>query len=917
MIELSWLNLSNTIKKEEIKLRVVFSELPKREGRCLAELFVDRIDGVITNPSRLLDPKYKLSLRQMRCVNIFISAANFSAKKDIYLLNHSQAVNILLLCNDIIVEVKNRGVVLFSDSTAYLEMFIQEDLVGFNAVSSPGCIILNPIVLGVDEVVIMDDNLKIYRFQLAILPEEVQLLLQVKKIELSSLRGSEICRTAIMRISGLGVDMSCLEAYCSSAISKIVLRAFFVGYEELRLHLVNVMSFNGRAEEVEIKARGILESFYIFSNGEIVKRIGKLEHQARQFVVELGALPSCEHSGYEIFGEKALDFLTKISNTANLPEWLTLDTECLPEFVSLPDKPTIFVDEIAESQFEIKIGIGKTPFSLEKLLEVASRDKRSLFINNESILVFSEKTASSLKTISESFNFKNFTDVKHYSFLETALGLKALNSNFILDAKQSLREKLQNFIPELQSNDFELPKSLITTLRPYQHDAVIWMSQLDRAGLGGLLADEMGLGKTLMILCLIAKSKEQEGVFPSLVVAPTSVLDVWIAESGRHFIGLKVIKWHGAGRFADYNLLKHADLIVTSYTILRSDIDKLSKINLRYFIVDEAQLIKNSRTESWKSARLIQSKQRLALSGTPIENRISDLYSIFELITPGVLGNEKVFISRYGSSEKNDELRNRIRPMILRRKKQDVEKDLPAKIENILYCDLSDKQQQLYCEILRSAKKELNYTNNTIPLLAALTRLRQVCCDPKLILGDDEVSISSKLDLFAEVVQSCLLNSRRIIVYSQFVKMQMIILRTLSDIGVKNTLWLHGGTRNRGAIVEDFQNPEGPNVILVSLKAGGTGITLTAADTIIYYDPWWNPAVMDQAADRAHRIGQTKTVHLIKLICKNTIEEQILKLCDRKRKIADGILFSDRSGVRALSADDIRRLLRFEIDRVI
>lgn len=219
-------------------------------------------------------------------------------------------------------------------------------------------------------------------------------------------------------------------------------------------------------------------------------------------------------------------------------------------------------------------------------------------------------------------------------------------------------------------------------------------------------------------------------------------------------------------------------------------------------------------------------------------------------------------------------------------------------------------------KFLRAAQKELNQAaHNSIPLLAALTRLRQVCCDPRLLPTQNANLGSAKLDLFIEVIKDCLSMGRRIIVYSQFVKMQNILLDTLAQHGITDTLWLHGATQDRGGVVAKFQAPDGPRVIVVSLKAGGTGITLTAADTIIYYDPWWNPAVMDQAADRAHRIGQTKTVHLIKLVCQNSIEEQILALCERKRAVAEDVLVGEQAGQRLLTLEDIRQLLQVEIDR--
>jgi SNF2 family DNA or RNA helicase len=259
----------------------------------------------------------------------------------------------------------------------------------------------------------------------------------------------------------------------------------------------------------------------------------------------------------------------------------------------------------------------------------------------------------------------------------------------------------------------------------------------------------------------------------------------------------------------------------------------------------------------------------------------------------------------------------------LRRKKSDVESDLPPKIENVMRCEMLPEQRALYRQILKSARDELTgvlssplSNKSRMPFLAAITRLRQICCDPRLVLKDEEVQFpSAKAALFEETLVECLSMGRRMIIYSQFIKMQEIILGILRKNGVEDALWLHGASKNRDQIVNSFQDPDGPKAIVVSLKAGGTGITLTAADTVIYYDLWWNPAVLDQAADRAHRIGQTKTVHLIKLVCADTIEEQILALSEKKREIAEGALVADMPGQRSLSLEEIHRLLAIEFER--
>ena len=915
MLEVAWLRLLDALKPEQLALKVVFHELPRREGKCLAELFVEHLETAVTEPGKLLDPKLNLSPRQQACVQIFMAATAFSAKRDSYALSPSQAMGIFLLANDVNVEVRNQGVITLSDRPATLKSFLEEGQVLFRVLNSEQKVIQNPKVLGVDRAYLMDSKLKIYNLEPAFLPSEADALLSVSGLNQAAFIHEE-SQQVFSQLAKLGVDLSDFKNLGQEANYRIVLRALLNQSLELRLHLVSILSNGGAEDEVEIRAKGALEPIFWLPDQSVVCRPNALEEQAREVLLNLGAQPSSKHKGFVAKGQEALNLISQITDPRNLPDWLEVDQDCLPPIRFLPKKPILKIEKTSGSDLKVQIHLGDASFSLDKLFEVANQEGQALLIENDAVLTFSKEAVRSLKKLAGAFDIENLSKTQEYSFFEVALLLSMLEAHVEVQAEEGLYHRLMNFVPEIQVEDQLLPGCLQTALRPYQHDAVAWMSQLHRAGLGRLLADEMGLGKTLMVLCLLAKIKEREGPKPSLVIAPTSVLDVWMAESKQHFVDLAMIKWHGVDRSEQLDEAKKADLIITSYALLRRDIHILSEIDLRYLVIDEAQIIKNSKTESWKAARLIQAEQRLALSGTPIENQISDLYSILELVSPGILGDERAFLRRYGSGEKNAELRERVRPMILRRKKEEVERELPPKIESILRCDMGDSQRILYLEILRAAQKELGQNSHqSIPLLAALTRLRQVCCDPRLLPAHHSSMGSSKLDLFLNVIQDCLSMGRKIIVYSQFVKMQSILLDALTRRGIQNTLWLHGATQNRGEVVARFQDPEGPKVIIVSLKAGGTGITLTAADTVIYYDPWWNPAVMDQAADRAHRIGQTKTVHLIKLVCQNSIEEQILALCERKRTVADDILVGDKAGQRLLTLEEIKQLLQVELNR--
>ncbi|MES2503855.1 MAG: DEAD/DEAH box helicase [Myxococcota bacterium] len=916
MLELPWLHLLEAIKPDIISMRVVLHDFPKREGKCLAELYISQLEGAISEPSKLLDPKLQLSPRQLAVVHVFLNSTAFSARKDVYALSPNQALNLFSLANDLSLEIKGHGIVTLSSTPAQIAGFLIDQKLCFKVVDAGGKIIEEPKVLGVDRALIIDKHLKSYHLEPAFLPAEADRILSVAGLSIEYF-GQEQPLQAYSQLAKMGVDLSCLNSLGMDANSQIVLRALLTKSGELRLHLVNILSVGSLTDEVEIRSKGNSEPVFWFDDGTCVKRPIEDEEKAKEYLLGLGAMPAEKHKGFGVKGQDALNLLSKISDSQSLPDWLEVDKDCLPELVNLPQKPTLVVEKSASgSMLKARVKLGDFQFSLEKLFEMAGQNASALLLDDDTVLTFSPETVRSLKVLTESLDLDDLSEEKDYSFSEIALLLKMLSTDVELEAELELYERLTNFIPTLLPEDRVLPVSLQTELRPYQHDALAWMSQLHRAGLGRLLADEMGLGKTLMVLSLIAKIRDQEGQKPNLVVAPTSVLDVWVAECARHFSGLKTMKWHGAERNLQLDEIQKVDLVVTSYALLRRDIDSLSKIPFRYLIIDEAQTIKNSKTESWKAARLINSDHRLALSGTPIENRISDLYSILDLVTPGILGDERTFLKRYGSSEKNAELRDRVRPMILRRRKEDVESDLPPKIENILHCEMLPAQKALYLEILRLAKQELfQSSHNSIPLLAALTRLRQVCCDPRLLPDRAGDTPSAKLDLFLEVMDECLSSGRKVIVYSQFVKMQKILIEALEKRGVKDTLWLHGATMDRAGVVSKFQDPDGPRVIVVSLKAGGTGITLTAADTVVYYDPWWNPAVMDQAADRAHRIGQTKTVHLIKLVCQDSIEEQILSLCEQKRAIANDVLLADQAGQRSLTLEDIRQLLQVEIDR--
>ncbi len=471
------------------------------------------------------------------------------------------------------------------------------------------------------------------------------------------------------------------------------------------------------------------------------------------------------------------------------------------------------------------------------------------------------------------------------------------------------------------------PEGLNASLRHYQEDGLAWEWFLHRQGLSGILADDMGLGKTLQALALLQKSRNEEGQKPSLVVAPTSVLPNWEREAERFTPGLKVVVWHGADRKAYAEELKAADLVLTSYALVRRDLTALSEVGFRYVILDEAQNIKNADSATAQACKSLPSDQRLALTGTPMENRLSELWSIFDFLMPGFLGSADSFNERFeqpiqvaGDLQVRERLRRRIQPFILRRLKTEVAKDLPPKTETVAYCEMEPGQASLYREVLDESRRKVfdsiekvGFKRSRVSILAALMKLRQVCCDPRLLKLPPGTLLpgSAKLERFTGLVDELVNEGHRALVFSQFTEMLELLTRSAQERGLPY-LYLDGRTKDRMARVDAFNASEGPPLFFISLKAGGTGLNLTAADYVIHYDPWWNPAVEDQATDRTHRIGQTRAVFAYKLITRGTVEEKIHALHRRKKELAAGVLGGETDVGRLLTENDVEELFRVD-----
>ncbi len=474
------------------------------------------------------------------------------------------------------------------------------------------------------------------------------------------------------------------------------------------------------------------------------------------------------------------------------------------------------------------------------------------------------------------------------------------------------------------------PQGLQVQLRPYQLEGLAWLQYLRAQGLGGILADDMGLGKTAQALAHVLTEKEAGRLKrPALVVLPTSLLFNWQAEAARMAPSLRVLALHGADRGKRYLHIADHDLVLTTYPLLWRDVEALAAEPFHLLILDEAQMVKNAGSRSARALRKLQAPHLLCLTGTPLENHLGELWAQFDFLMPGFLGDVRSFNARWRKPiEENGEtlraqlLAQRVRPFILRRRKQDVATELPPRTETILRLQLQGKQRELYEAVRTTADKQVRralerqgFEGSQIAILDALLKLRQVCCDPRLVKGTTKTAHTmerAKLELLADLLPALVDDGRRVLVFSQFTEMLALAAELLNTLALPY-LTLTGQTppRQRGAVVRQFQaqGDASAAILLVSLKAGGLGLNLTAADTVIHLDPWWNPAVEEQATARAHRIGQDQPVFVYKLVVEGSIEERMLELQARKAALAQGVLGHDAEGAVKFSEADLHALL--------
>jgi len=577
------------------------------------------------------------------------------------------------------------------------------------------------------------------------------------------------------------------------------------------------------------------------------------------------------------------------------------------------------------NMLELDLAFDEVPKEeLRELLHSYQIKKKFYRLKSGSFINLEDKTIDEVSKILSSLNVsdKNITEdalllgKQHAVYLNKAFS----DQDFTFERDRdfmALTEKILN----PGRTEYVLPEGILAELRPYQYTGYKWLRTLADNELGGILADDMGLGKTLQSIVYIASGVKERKVH-NLIVCPTSLIYNWLdeIENFAPYVKALVITGTPAERQEAIEKYVDYDVLITSYPLIRRDIGFYEKIDFDTVFIDEAQFIKNDSSLNAKSVKRIRAKHRFALTGTPIENSLSELWSIFDFIMPDYLNSHSKFVEMYEKpilkedQKALSDLHQHIEPFILRRMKKDVLTELPDKYETKMLTDMSEGQKLVYLSYLENIRGELHseieengVDKSRMKILAALTRLRQICCHPSTFIENYQGG-SGKLELLMEVIPEAIANDHRILVFSQFTSMLRIIEGELKELDI-SYFYLEGSTptEERNDFVKRFNAGEG-KVFLISLKAGGTGLNLTGADTVIHYDPWWNPAVEDQATDRAYRIGQQNKVHVMKLITKGTIEEKIFKLQRKKKELSDSIISSKEVFINTLTKEELEEL---------
>ncbi len=630
--------------------------------------------------------------------------------------------------------------------------------------------------------------------------------------------------------------------------------------------------------------------------------------------------------------ENAIDFYNYYIKQAG-DGWKFVEKDDM-NFFKLMDEPfrlcaKIDFSEETQDSFEIQLygQVGEEIINFDDVYDTIQSGEKYSRIRS---LGFVEYPAQNIYAMMRAFNSFDVYRNDENKFTVKTYRAGLINELKNLGVELVLSDKFKEFWEQMSTfsthDGLQLPENATAEFREYQLKGYGWLWFMYKYGLNGILADDMGLGKTLQALTVLQKAKEVDGPMPTLVICPTTVVFNWESEIQKFAPELSCLKLSGADRKSLFKEIPNYDVVITSYALIRRDIKHFKDINFRYIILDESQNIKNAMSQTAQAVKQLQASHKLALSGTPIENKLEELWSVFDFLMPGFLLTMAEFNSRYVNPimERQDKtvekrLKLQIYPFILRRMKRDVAKDLPDKVENIAYCELTDEQKDFYLQVLDSTKEELfksieqnGLEKSRLSIFSALLRLRQICCHPRLYDKENvkHIMSSGKFEILKVMLEEIISEGHRVLLFSQFVNMLDIVKGWLEREGIEYE-YLTGKTKDRQAAVEHFNNSNIP-IFLISLKAGGTGLNLTGADYVIHYDPWWNPAVEDQATDRAYRIGQTKKVFVYRLITKNTVEEKIQKLKTIKRNLVDSVISVDRNIVKSLTMDDIKEI--FSVD---
>lgn len=642
--------------------------------------------------------------------------------------------------------------------------------------------------------------------------------------------------------------------------------------------------------------------------------------EAYQFLTDAAIL--LESSGFGVlvpnwWGKRAkLKAKAKIKGEGNRPSgFLTKDT-----LLNYKWQMSIGDETIGKAEFDALVAL-KQPLVRFKG-EWISLDSEQI----EAALKFFEQTNDGDMTLLDALKVSAAdTEIDGIEIEDTEV------AGWIADIFGRLRNPDGAIIPDI-------PDDLNATLRPYQERGFGWLSQMRQMGLGACLADDMGLGKTIVTITLWLDERANHNIQdPALLVCPTSVVGNWRHELRRFAPSLKTMAHHGADRIQDSDAFKKAvgqvDVVLTSYSIMRRDADMLEQIAWSDMVLDEAQNIKNPSTKQSQAARKISADFKLALTGTPVENRLTELWSILQFLNPGYLGSQRAFksnfatpIERYGDENSTKALRQLTAPFILRRMKTDpnIIQDLPDKFENKVYCSLTQEQATLYEAEVREALEAVDAADDDMArrgnVLRMLTRLKQICNHPAHFLKEGKQARlkerSGKLERLTEMLDEIRDNGERALIFTQYAEMGHLLQNYLKDFLLDEILYLHGGTpsKKRDEMVRRFQSPQGPPVFILSLKAGGTGLTLTAANNVFHFDRWYNPAVENQATDRAFRIGQTKDVQVHKYICLGTLEERIDEMIEHKQALADSVVGAGENWISELNSDELHDLVALRHD---